>query len=270
MAVTLSARRIFGLANEARGVAKSLQAELPAGHGGSVVVSGVLAEQLVRELGAGARSGTVQLGGDVPTASSDVAVRVIAGDPSDADLAFVRAADRRAVPVVIVQLWPQADWTRPFVLSPFVVECEAGKGFPVREIADRIVDAAEQASLLASGIPALRPSIERKIVLSSVVYVATLAALERRRAARPLIMREQVRMLARLSATGERGPGMFEEPAALGAATGALLASGFALREVARTARSLLPAPIANALVAGVGTWTLGAAARAFGSRAAS
>lgn len=270
MAVTLSARRVFGLASEARGVAKSLRGGVPEGHGGSVAVSGVLAEQLVRELGAGARSGAVQLEGDVPTASSGVTVRVIAGDPSDADVAFVRVGDRSGVPVVIVQLWPQADWTRPFVLSPFVVECEAGKGFPVREIADRIVDAAEHASLLASDIPALRPSIERKIVLGSVVYVATLAVLERRRAARPLIMREQVRMLARLSATGERGLGAFQEPAALGATTGALLASGFALREVARTARFLLPAPVANALVAGAGTWMLGAAARSFGSRAAS
>jgi hypothetical protein len=270
VAVTLSARRFFDLAQEARGIARGLQGGMPGDQGRPVAVSGVLAEQLVRELDAGARSGAVQLGGDVPTATSDVEVRVIAGEPSDPDVAFVRAADRRGVPVVLVQLWPQADWTRPFVLSPFVVECEAGKGFPVREIADRIVEAAEHAPLLASGIPALRPSIERKIVRSSIVYIATLAALERRRAARPLIVSEQVRMLARLSATGERGSGTFEEPAALGAATGALLASGFALREVARTTRFLLPAPVSNALVAAAGTWMLAAAARAFGSRAAS
>jgi hypothetical protein len=263
VAVTLSARRFFDLAQEARGIARGLQGGMPGDQGRPVAVSGVLAEQLVRELDAGARSGAVQLGGDVPTATSD-------GEPSDPDVAFVRAADRRGVPVVLVQLWPQADWTRPFVLSPFVVECEAGKGFPVREIADRIVEAAEHAPLLASGIPALRPSIERKIVRSSIVYIATLAALERRRAARPLIVSEQVRMLARLSATGERGSGAFEEPAALGAATGALLASGFALREVARTTRFLLPAPVSNALVAAAGTWMLAAAARAFGSRAAS
>ena len=156
----------------------------------------------------------------------------------------MRIADRRAIPVVLVQLWPQADWTRPFVLSPFVVECRAGEGFPLRAIADRIVEATEQSSLLASGIPALRKSVERKAVVRSVVRAAALGAFARKRATRPLITLEQVRMVARLNAASDRAhSGIADEPAVLGGVTAVVLASGFALRGVARTARFVLPAP---------------------------
>ena len=72
-------------------------------------------------------------------------VRIIAGDPTPRTTELVRAATTQGVPVVIVELWPQADWTPPFVLSPFVVECRAGEGFPIREIADRIVEATEDS-----------------------------------------------------------------------------------------------------------------------------
>ena len=50
---------------------------------------------------------------------------------------------------MIVQLWPQADWTTPFVLTPFVVECRAGEGFPVGEISGRIAEATENAAVSA-------------------------------------------------------------------------------------------------------------------------
>lgn len=271
MAVAVRTSAILGVAKEARSAAGALRSELGAGSVGLVAVSGVLAEQLVREVGVGAQPGSVQVGGDTPSMSADVLVRVIAGDPTDTDLALLRAADRLGTPVVLVQLWPQADWTRPFVLSPYVVECRTGEGFPVKEIADRIVDATERSAQLASSIPALRSSLERKLVFQSVVRAAALGAFARRRPTRPLITIEQMHLVARLSAAKESGgAGLAREPAALAAVTGAVLASGYAFRSVARTSRFVLPPILADAAVAAAGTWALAKAAKVYAARSSS
>lgn len=267
----MSTASVFALAQEARSMSRALRHEFGSGSAGLLSVSGVLAEQLVRALGADAQPGAIEVGGDSLPRSAAALVRVIAGDPTDADVAFVREAGRRGTPVVLVQLWPQADWTRPFVLSPFVVECRAGEGFPLKDIADRIVDAVEQSSPLASAIPALRPSVERKVVLRSVVRVAALGAFKGRRLARSLITDEQVRMVGRLSAAkGSGGSQISDEPMVLAGVTGVVLGSGFVLQRVARTARWVVPAPVANAIVAATGTWALAKAAKVYSSRGSS
>lgn len=267
--MTVSA--VSGFAREAHGALRTLQDELTPGGAGFVSVSGVLAEQLGRQLGAGAEHDAVRVGGESPPPGAEVLVRVVAGDLTDVDVSLVRAADARRAPVVLVQLWPQADWTRPYVLSPFVVECRAGEGFPVREIADRVVDACEQGSLLAFRVPLLRESVERKVVQRSVVRSALLAAFARKPATRPLLTREQLRMVARLGVLSDGGAaGIRAEPAVLGGVLGAVLASGFAFRGVARTARFVVPAPVANAAVAAAGTWALARAAKVLAARSVS
>jgi hypothetical protein len=50
-----------------------------------------------------------------------------------------------------------------------------------------------------------------------------------------------------------------------GAAT--VLATGFALRDAARRAGAVLPAPLVNAAVAAAGTWAVGKAFRSVESR---
>ena len=241
---------------EARNVVVTLRGELSPATVGPVVVSGMLAEQLAKELAAGAEPGAVVAQEGASTPSAEVLVRIVAGDPSDADGAFVRAADRRGTSVVLVQLWPQADWTPTFVLSPFVVECRAGEGFPLREIADRIVEASEHGPLLAARIPALKEATSDGLVRGSVLRAAILAVAGPRKATRPLITLEQLRMLARLrtATTGSWPPD--ELPVMAGGAAIAL-AAGFAFRRVARRAQEVLPAPIANAAVAAAGTWAL-------------
>jgi uncharacterized protein (DUF697 family) len=266
--------RASGLADvvrEARSAASALRDELALGRSGLVSVSGVLAEQLVRELGAGAEPGAVRTEGDGVAPGADVLVRVIAGEPTEVDLALVRDADARGVPVVLVQLWPQADWTRPFVLSPFVVECRAGEGFPMREIADRIVDAAEQAPSLAASIPALRGSVERKLIRQSVVRASLLALRPRGAATRPALTLEQLRLVARLGMVGDDVRARLrDDPALLSGVLGVVLAAGVGFRGVARTARYVLPAPVANAAVAAAGTWALARAARGLAARSGS
>jgi len=247
---------------EARGVLRVLQDGIEPVETGSIVVSGMLAEQLARELGAGAELGAVVVGDGTSVAGAPVIVRVIAGEPNDEDDAIVRAADRAGVPVVLVQLWPQADWRAPFVRSPFVVECKTGEGFPVAEIAARIALAAEQAPALASRVPAIEEAVAAGVVKGGIVHSAFVALVSgRTAAARPLLVLEQVRMLSQLRTLegSDKKPGGL--PVVAGTA-GATLAASYALRELARRSRRWVPAPLANTAVAVAGTWALSAIAR--------
>ena len=252
---------------EARSIADVLRHEVSPAMAGPVVVSGVLADQLAKELGAGAQPGSVLVSAGAPR-HAEALVRVVAGTPTDDDEAVVSAADRADVPVVLVQLWPQAEWTRPFVLTPFVVECRAGEGFPVEEIGDRIVEASGRDVGLAVRLPVLRACVERSIVRRTIVRAAALGALPRR-GVRPLITLDQIRMVAQLASLD--GPPARDTAAAavsIGGPAGLVVASGLALAGVARTARRVLPTPLANGLVAGAGTWAIARAVRTLGARA--
>ncbi len=250
---------------ETRNLVRAMKDELGHVAPGRIVVSGMLAEQLARQLSADADPGAVIVGDTSHLAGAAAVVHVIAGEPSSADDALVQAADRAGVPVVLVQLWPQADWTRPFVLSPFVVECRAGEGFPLEEIAGCLAEAAEHAPALASRIPALRDAVVRSVVRGTTVRAALLGAAGRRiGASRPVLALEQARMLTRLR-TMETGSGSSEELPVLAGVAAAAVASSFVLRGVARAARGFLPAPLADAAVAAAATWALGEALRRWG-----
>jgi hypothetical protein len=250
------------LALEARGSVQTVRAELAQSSSGRVVVSGMLAEQLARELGAGARPGAVVVGDDVQGAV--VVVRVIAGEPSDEDDAIVRAADRAGVPVVLVQTWPQADWRAPFVLSPFVVECRTGEGFPLSEIAARIVLAVENPPALAVRAPVLADPAERTVVRSAVARAA-LMALAGVPGARAGIALEQARMLARLRALDP--PSEPDHPGVVAGGVAATLAASYALRHAARGARRVLPARVSDPLIAVAGTFALAQMLRVLNAR---
>jgi hypothetical protein len=263
----MRAAAVGALAHEAQSVVQAIRDELAPGTVGPIVVMGMLAEQLAKELGAGAAPGAVVADDGTRMSGAEVLVRIVAGDPSETDEAFVRTADTRGIHVVIVQLWPQADWTRPFVLSPFVVECRAGEGFPLREIADRIVDTSERGSLLAARIPALNDSVSHGFVRQAVIRAAVIGFASRAKGAtRPLIALEQVRMLARLRAST---PGATEsdEVPVIASGTALALAAGFAFRGLARSARQVLPAPVVDAAVAAAGTWALAKALRVIEAR---
>jgi hypothetical protein len=255
------------LAFEARSLLQTARDELSPSGTGTIGISGMLAEQLAKELGADATPGAVLSHDTSRIPITDVLVRVIAGEPSREDEALVGAADRHGTPVVIVQLWPQADWKPPFVLSPFVVECQAGHGFPLDEIADRIFDASEHGPLLGARIPVLKQSISRGLVRRAVLRSAVLGAISSGKGpTRPLLALEQIRLLARLRAT-TTGSAVSEGIPGIAAGAGVALASGFILRSAARTAREVLPAPVANAAVAAAGTWALAKALRVFEAR---
>jgi uncharacterized protein (DUF697 family) len=254
-----------GLVREARALTEVLRDERRQRLVGPILVSGVLADQLAKELSAGARSGAV-VASDVVRPGAAAAVRVVAGDPTAEDDALVRAADGHSVPVVVVQLWPQAEWMRPYVLTPFVVECAAGEGFPIADIADRIVAAVEHSASLAADVPVLERSVARNTVRGAVVR-AGLLGLPRASAARPMITLEQMRMVSRLLAAEGAEVDEANASRSAGVTTAAVVASGFVLREVARRPRSVVPAPLVDVAVAAGGTWLLARVAQAAGSR---
>jgi hypothetical protein len=253
----VSAAGIRALVNEARKVGAEVTAEPEPAPVGPIAVSGMLAEQLAKELGAGATPGAVVVGGADLVDRAEVLVRVIAGDPTPEDDELVRAADAQRVPVVLVQLWPQADWTQPFVLSAFVVECRAGEGFPVPEIADRIVEATESASALAARVPAIAEASRSGLVKSAVVRSALIAlAGSRLGVPRQLLTIEQIRLLLQLRTTSAGSPVPDETRVRAGGAA-AVVAAGFALRQAARSFRTVVPRPVADVAVAVAGTWGL-------------
>ncbi len=230
-------------------------------------MTGVLAEQLAKELGAGARPGAVVYGSGPPPSNAEVLVHVIAGEPTPEDEDHLDGALVRGIEAVIVELWPQADWTRPFVLSPFVVECRAGEGFPVREIAGRIVEASERPNVLAADVPAIADAARASVVTQSVLRAALVAFLGGRdRSARPILSMEQVRMVLRLRVVSS-GTAVSHELPVLAGGAASVAASGFALRRVARAARAILPDPLADAVVAAAGTWALAKAFEVLESR---
>ncbi len=258
--MTVSALRALAL--EARGSIQAVRAELAKSGSGRVVVSGMLAEQLARELAAGAQHGAVVVGDDVQGAA--VVVRVIGGEPSAEDDAIVRAADHAEVPLVLVQTWPQADWRAPFVLTPFVVECRTGEGFPVPEIAAQITLAVENPPALAVRVPVLADAAESSVVRPAAARVALLA-LARAPGARAGIALEQARMLARLRALDP--PSQPDHPAVVVGAVAATLGVSYALRKAARAARRALPKRVADPVIAVGGTLALARALRELNAR---
>ena len=248
---------VFALLGELRSLGSTLNEELAPRRAEPVVVTGVLAEQLAKELARGSRQGAVVLGAAELRAGAEVLVHVIAGDPTPDDEALVRTAGKLDVPVVAVQLWPQADWGRTFLLTPFVVECRAGEGFPLREIAERMALATQDSAALASDVPATAAVVRDGLVRQSVIRSAVIGlAGARLGASRPLISLEQARMVARLRRMGATPA---EEADRTGLVTGAALAvvAGLAFRELARNLRAVLPEPVANTAVAAAGTWAL-------------
>jgi uncharacterized protein (DUF697 family) len=140
-----------------------------------IQVSGVLAEQLARELREGGDPFFVRVGGD--PASAALLVLVLAGRPTAQDEELLRAADRAHTSAVAVQTGREPDLDVPYVLATDVVHCPPGAGFPVSEIAATIAGRmGERAIGLAAKLPVLREPVCRSLTESFARKNALLAA----------------------------------------------------------------------------------------------
>jgi hypothetical protein len=261
-------RTLFAAALEARNLVYGLREERRVSRVGPVIVSGMLAEQLAKELGSGAAPGAVVVGDEPRGTRAPVAIRVIAGDPSEEDDRFVREAERADIPVLVVQLWPQASWREPYVLSPFVVECKAGEGFPIRTIAHLIATAADDPVSVAARIPVLEAPVERIAKRDAIVRSALVGAtVGRKGAARPLLALEQVGLIARLRALDDAEARKRDQLPVVAGTAAAVIAASYGFREVARAARGRLPGRLADATVAAAGTWLVAEVVRRLEAR---
>ena len=164
---------------------------------GPLLVTGMLAEQLARELGAGGDPTLVRTSGEPEAAG--VFVRVVAGAATAEDERLFRSATRAAVPIVAVQTAEPARAARlPYVLAEDVVQVMPGSGFPVDEIADRIAAAlGEDGAPLAASLPVLRDAVVRRRATEAAVGAAALAALGAPSSPRlPVLALAQARMLS--------------------------------------------------------------------------
>jgi len=224
--------------------------------GGATELAPVLRQQLRR---GGARPEAVRLGGPD---GADLYVHVLAGEPGEEDMAVLRRAQRKRVPVVAVAVGlVDEDTTIPYVLATDVVWVAAGAGIPlalvVRAIAVRL---GERGAPLAGHVPLLREAVCEEVVSSFARRNGTLAAAVWIPGVDfPGLTLNQFRLVLRLAQAYGLGSARERTPE-LAAAFGA----GLGLRALARQLLERCPAAawaLKSAIAYG-GTRALGEAAR--------
>lgn len=202
---------------------------------GPILVIGVLAEQLARELAAGGDPRLLETRGNPADAAALVCV--VAGAATPGDEEALRTATRSLVPAVAVQTGP-APVRLPYVLATDVVECEPGKGFPLAEIADVLAGAlGRDGAALAGRLPVLREAVERRRAAAGAVAAGALAFATGAAPKLPALALAQTRMLSELDTAGGRpAPREARETAeAVGIPLAAALATGLAARTLVRS-----------------------------------
>jgi hypothetical protein len=226
---------------------------------GPILVRGVLAEQLARQLVADGDAALVRTDGD-PSAAAAV-VCVVAGEATPADEQALRIAARALVPAVAVQTG--APGTRiPYVLATDVVDCEPGTGFPVAAIARALAAGlGRDGAALAGALPVLRDAVRDRRIADGVIAAGTAAA-GRGDARLPLLALGQARLLSDVAATEGRAEA--GTPRATAEAVAAPLAAALATGLAARTLVRRLPLRnrVLDAAVAAAATYALAAAFR--------
>ena len=240
-------------------LARDTQAAAPRG---PILVRGVLAEQLARELGAGGEASLVRTDGDPAHAAAVVCV--VAGPATPADEQALRAAARALVPAVAVQTG--APGTRiPYVLATDVVDCVPGRGFPVRAIAGTLAAAlGRDGAALAGALPVLRDAVRERRIADGVLAAGALAA-GRGGPRLPLLARGQARMLSDVAAAEGDGAAATTPRGtaeAVGVPLAAALATGLAARSLVR--RLPLRNRLLDGAIAAAATYVLAAAFRRF------
>jgi uncharacterized protein (DUF697 family) len=243
---------VWALVKEARIAAEDVR---------PLLVTGALAEQLEQELNRGAKPGAVRSSGRVEDAA--VLLRVLAGAPTEEDVAAARAAARADVPVVAVQTSGDEGTELPYVLATDVVTCPPGAGFPLEQILERVAGRlGEHGTALAARLPALRDPLCDELIesfsrknglLGAAVFVPG--------ADFPVLTLNQLRLVLRIASAY----GVEVDQSRLAEVAGTV-AAGFGFRAVARQLLGVLPVAgwVVKGAVAYSGTRAVGEAARVY------
>ena len=225
----------------------------------AITVSGPGARAFANGLAIGGDPAAIQVDGDPLLAI--VAVRLIDREPSVAEVAVLRRITRSGTGLVVVSRQPVGPI--PYVLPEDVIA--ADPELPIaKEVALAIIRvASDRAPSLAARLPLLRPTVTRRLVSSTALTNAVLAALPGTKHAQlPLLTLAQSRMLLLLGLS--RGSVLPRDPQELAVAAGPAFAGSIGLGFGARTLVRRLPVrgPLVRATVAYAGTWALGTAYR--------
>ena len=232
---------------------------------GPLLVTGVLAEALARELRAGGDASLVRTDGDPAHAAA--VIRVVAGAATPEDERVLRAATRALVPSVVVQTGePSAPI--PYVLATDVVDCEPGKGFPVDRIAYALAAALRQdGAALAGSLPVLREAVQTRRIEDGAVAAGVLAVAGGGAARLPVLALAQARILSDITTAG--GARRLEAQRAVAEAVAPALAASFGAGLAARALVRRLPVRtrLVDGVVAAGVTYVLASAFRRLGPR---
>ncbi len=234
--------------------------ELRAGAGDRrpLLVAGVpaLVPALARELRRDGDASAVREGG--APAEAAALVYLLEGEPTEADLAVLRAASRADVPIVAVTEGGQR--SLPYVLATDIVEVLPGAGFPVDAIAEALARGlGEAGTALAARLPVLRRPLAEQLarqvsrtngLVAAAVFVPGVDL--------PVLTLNQARLVLRIAAAYGQEIDAARAPELL-----AVLGSGLGFRAVARELLDLVPVAgwALKGAVAYGGTRALGEAA---------
>jgi uncharacterized protein (DUF697 family) len=254
--MAFNAGTVFGLVRELRTTARETR---------PLQVSGVLAEQLAKELRAGGEASSVRAGGEPAGASALVVV--LAGAPDEDVLELLRAANRARTPIVAVQTGREPDLDVPYVLATDVVPCPPGAGFPIEAIAAAVAGRlGEHGTGVAAKLPVLREPVCRGLIATFARKNAVLAAaIFVPGADFPVLTMNQLRLVLRIAAAHGEELDAQRAPEIL-----ATIGNGLAFRRIAHQAIGVIPVAgwALQGAVAYTGTRTVGEAAlRWFGAR---
>ena len=240
-------RQVVGLVRETRGLEGSTA---------QITLSGAGARELAAALAAGGDPTAVSVDGDPIRAA--VAIRLVEGEPSAAETAVLRRIARAGTPLIVVR---RGGAERiPHVLPGDVLD--AGTELSVGELATAIARVASRsAPSLAARLPLLRPAVARRLIGTTALTNAALAASPSPQQAQlPLLTLAQSRMLLLLGLS--RGDVLPRDPQELAIAAGPALVGSLGVGLGARALVRRLPVrgPLIRAAVAYAGTRALGAA----------
>jgi uncharacterized protein (DUF697 family) len=129
-----------------------------------LLVAGLLADELARELTADGDLAAVRAGGSPD--GGVVALLLVIGDTvTEEDERILKRAHRTRVPAIVVAAGATVPERIPFALATDVVRARPGRGFPVEAIAGALAaKLGENATSLAHRLPVVRPAVVRHLI----------------------------------------------------------------------------------------------------------
>jgi uncharacterized protein (DUF697 family) len=201
-----------------------------------ILVAGILADELARELTAGGDPTAVRRGG---TAEDVEALVYVVGDAiTEQDERVLKSARRARVPIILLTAGRKPIEDIPYVLATDIVRVEPGHGFPLDRLGEVLAGRlGEKATSLARRLPVLRGAIVEKLVESFSRKNGILgAAIFIPGADFPVLTLNQLRMVLRICAA--HGLAIDRERAPEIVAT---VAAGLGFRALARSLLGFVP-----------------------------